>query len=355
LIIIGPEVPLAQGMADFFADSNIKVFGPQKEAAKLESSKIWAKRFMQKYAIPTASFKVFEKPVDIKEVQKAIFEFKGNVVLKYDGLAAGKGVFVCNSVEEANDALEKLSAFYNENLELILEEKLIGNEISIIGITDGKSIKLLSGSRDHKRLCDDDKGPNTGGMGAFTPVHFYTPELKQQIEKLIIEPTLHGLQNENISYMGALYFGILISDGKPWLLEYNVRFGDPEAEVILPALRNDMLRLILDCIEGRLSETDVELDSKFFVDVVVVSGGYPESYQTGYEINGLDRVDNDIMIFHAGTKSDKGKVFTSGGRVLNVVALGNDFETARSKAYSALEKISFKNMFYRKDIGRQSG
>ena len=355
LIIIGPEVPLAQGMADFFADSNIKVFGPQKEAAKLESSKIWAKRFMQKYAIPTASFKVFEKPVDIKEVQKAIFEFKGNVVLKYDGLAAGKGVFVCNSVEEANDALEKLSAFYNENLELILEEKLIGNEISIIGITDGKSIKLLSGSRDHKRLCDDDKGPNTGGMGAFTPVHFYTPELKQQIEKLIIEPTLHGLQNENISYMGALYFGILISDGKPWLLEYNVRFGDPEAEVILPALRNDMLRLILDCIEGRLSETDVELDSKFFVDVVVVSGDYPESYQTGYEINGLDRVDNDIMIFHAGTKSDKGKVFTSGGRVLNVVASGNDFETARSKAYSALEKISFKNMFYRKDIGRQSG
>src|SRR5674476_357535 len=156
LIIIGPEVPLAQGMVDFFADSNIKVFGPNKEAAKLESSKIWAKRFMQKYAIPTASFKVFEKPVDIKEVQKAIFEFKGNVVLKYDGLAAGKGVFVCNSVEEANAALEKLSASYYEDLELVLEEKLIGNEISIIGITDGKSIKLLSGSRDHKRLCDDD-------------------------------------------------------------------------------------------------------------------------------------------------------------------------------------------------------
>jgi phosphoribosylamine--glycine ligase len=354
LIIIGPEVPLAKGMADYFEESEIKVFGPKKEAARLESSKIWAKRFMQKYGIPTASFKVFEKPINIKEVEKAISEFKGNVVLKYDGLAAGKGVYVCNSAKEANEALGKLKVSYGENLEIILEEKLIGNEISIIGIIDGMSIKLLSESRDHKRLRDDDRGPNTGGMGAFTPVDLYTPELKKQIEESIIKPTLCGLQSENIEYMGVLYFGILIADGKPKLLEYNVRFGDPETEVILPALRNDLLQLIFDCIEGRLSETEIELDSKFFLDVVAVSGGYPDSYENGYEIKGLDDVGNDIVIFHAGTKSENGKIYTSGGRVLNIVASGNDFESARLKVYSALEKISFNGMYYRKDIGRNS-
>jgi phosphoribosylamine--glycine ligase len=355
LIIIGPEAPLAQGMADFFADSNIKVFGPNKVAAKLESSKIWAKRFMQKHGIPTASFRVFEKPINKAEVQKAINEYKGSLVLKYDGLAAGKGVFVCNSVDEANTALEKLYTFYNKKLEFVLEEKLIGQEISIIGITDGKTIRLLSSSRDHKRLCGNDQGPNTGGMGALTPVPFYTPELKKQIEKLIIEPTLHGLQDENIDYLGTLYFGILVADGKPYLLEYNVRFGDPETEVILPALRNDLLNLIIECIEGRLSKTEIELDSKYFIDVALVSGGYPDSYQTGYEITGLEETGDDIIIFHAGTKNELGKVFTSGGRVLNVVASGTDFESARLKAYSAIEKISFKNMFYRKDIGWKPG
>jgi phosphoribosylamine--glycine ligase len=354
LIIIGPEVPLARGIADYFAKSKIKIFGPKREAARLESSKIWAKRFMQKYGIPTASFKVFERPINIKEVEKAIFEFEGNVVLKYDGLAAGKGVYVCNSVKEASEALWKLNESYGENLEIVFEEKLKGNEISIIGITDGKSIKLLSVSRDHKRLRDDNKGPNTGGMGAFTPVDFYTPELKKQIEELIIEPTLRGLQSENIEYMGVLYFGILIADGKPNLLEYNARFGDPETEVILPALRNDLLKLILDCIEGRLSKTEVELDLNFFIDVVAVSGGYPDSYKTGYEIKGLDDVGNDIVIFHAGTKCENGKIYTSGGRVLNIVASGNDFETARLKVYSALEKILFNGMYYRKDIGRNS-
>ncbi len=350
LIFVGPEDPLAKGIVDFFADTDIKVFGPDKKAARLEGSKIWAKRFMSKYGVATADFWMLEEGDDIEQI---IEETSGDIVVKYDGLAAGKGVFVNSSKNDAYLALETVRDRYGETAPFLLEEKLMGKELSVIGFTDGKDYKLLLPSQDHKPVFDGDKGPNTGGMGAYCPVPFCDAALMEQIKKDVVEPTLAGIRAEGMNYKGVIYFGLMITDEGPRLLEYNVRFGDPETEVILPALKTDLLDLVLACFDGSLTKVPVEFNPGYFVDVVLTSGGYPGHYVKGNKITGINKVDNDILVFHAGTKWEKNELLTSGGRVLNVVGQGSDLPSAIEKAYQACEKIHFQGIFYRHDIGKK--
>ena len=350
LLFVGPEDPLANGIVDYFEDSSVRVFGPDKRAAQLEGSKIFAKKFMGKYGVATAEFKEFD---DIDASLSYIKELGGNLVVKYDGLAAGKGVYVCSSDEEALNAVKEIKEKYGAEAEWLIEEKLTGQEISIIGFTDGKDIKLLLPSQDHKPAYDGDKGPNTGGMGAFCPVPFADEALIDEIKKSIVEPTLKGLQGEKFNYKGIVYFGIMMSQNGPKLLEYNVRFGDPETEVLLPSLKSDIAALVNACFDGTLKDFQTEFNGGYFVDVVLASGGYPGSYKKGVEIHGLQDVAQDTIVFHAGTKIVDGKTVTSGGRVLNVVAQDDTLSGAIEKAYQACEIIKFNEMFYRKDIAKK--
>lgn len=350
MIFVGPEQPLATGIVDFFKGKNIKVFGPDKQSAKLEASKIFAKQFMQKYGIATAGFEIFNNVIDAKYT---IAKKLGILVIKFDGLAAGKGVFVCSSIDEANNALNELEIAYGENVNFIIEDKIAGDEISIIGFTDGKSIKLLQASQDHKQLLDGDKGPNTGGMGAYSPVEGISNELMQKINDKIVYPTIKGIQTEEFDYKGVIYFGIMIKDGEPYLLEYNVRFGDPETEVLLPALKNDLYDIVTACLSGNLENIIFEFENDYFADVVLVSGGYPKTYQKRYVINGLEKISEDTLIFHAGTKKEADAILTDGGRVLNIVGRGKTLNNALDNAYEEINKIYFKNMFFREDIGKR--
>lgn len=348
LLFVGPEAPLAAGIVDYFEDTGIKVFGPDKEAAKLEGSKIYAKNFMTKYNVKTAEFEIFEND---KNPDELIRKLNGNLVVKYDGLAAGKGVFVCSSVEEAHESIKSLKTKYGNNVRYIVEQKLTGQEISIIGFTDGKSIKLLLPSQDHKPAYDGDKGPNTGGMGAFCPVPFCDENLIQKIYNNAVNPTLNGIRSENLNYRGVIYFGLMVDNNDPYVLEYNVRLGDPETEVILPALKSSLLELILACYDDSLDSVDIAFNDGYFVDVVLASGGYPGAYEKQFEIDGLEDVDTDCLVFHAGTKRDGSNVYTYGGRVINVVCQADDLQSAINKVYENVKKISFKNCFYRNDIG----
>lgn len=353
LIFVGPEDPLVNGIVDFFSDLDIKVFGPDQAAAQLEGSKIFAKNFMRKYGVATADFWEFSQTSETnrREIVRIIQKLQGNCVIKYDGLAAGKGVFVCSNIEEATSALQILHSQYGEKACYLIEEKLIGDELSILAFTDGDNYQLLLPSQDHKQLLDGDKGPNTGGMGAFCPVPFYTEELKNQIERDIIKPTIKGIKAEGFNYKGVVYFGLMITNAGPKVLEYNVRLGDPETEVVLPALKSDLLKLVLACFDGTLKDYKMDFHSGYFVDVVLVSGGYPQLYQKGFPICGLEK--NDDLIFHAGTKKENGKIVTSGGRVLNVVAWGKSLTEAVQAAYFKTNNYYFEKMFYRKDIGRR--
>jgi phosphoribosylamine---glycine ligase len=350
LVFVGPEVPLAGGIVNYFADTDIKVFGPSQHAARLESSKIWAKQFMKKHGVATGDFRIIEHPSD---AQPYISQLRGNVVIKYDGLAAGKGVHVCSSEAEALDAIEHIMEHYGYEARFLVEQKLVGSEISVIGVTDGKHIELLLPSQDHKPLLDGDRGPNTGGMGAFCPVSFCDDILMVEIMNTIIEPTLQGLQAEYLDYRGVIYFGLMITEDGPRLLEYNVRLGDPEAEVILPALQTDLLGLVLACYDGRLAEIRPEFHEGYFVDVVFVSGGYPQQYGKGYEISGLERLRPETLVFHAGTAVQDGKFVTAGGRVLNIVAHSDDLDDAIDAVYRECPRVHFQDMFYRQDIGRR--
>ncbi|MGB1204192.1 MAG: phosphoribosylamine--glycine ligase [Chitinophagales bacterium] len=351
LIIVGPEVPLVEGIVDYFVDSDIKVFGPDKKGAVLEGSKIWSKKFMQKHGVATADFWLFD---DWQTAEQKIEELNGYLVIKYDGLAAGKGVYVCDSVEEAKAGLVELRKKYGETAEYLIEERLTGPEISIIGFTDGKNIQLLSPSQDHKQLLDGDKGPNTGGMGAYCPVPFCTAEILENIKKQIVVPTLQGLQAENIDYIGVIYFGLMLTPKGVKTLEYNARLGDPETEIILPALKSSLLELILACFDGNLANFPLELHDGYFVDVVLASGGYPKKYTKGFEITGLDNLgDEAVSVFHAGTKKENGKIYTNGGRVLNVVAHAETLEQAIEKAYKAVENIHFEGKYCRTDIAQR--
>ena len=352
LIVVGPEAPLVAGIVDEFAGSGIKVFGPSKRAAQLEGSKIFAKQFMAKYGVATADFWVF-KGNDAAAVDR-IRELRGDVVIKYDGLAAGKGVYVCSDEDEALTALHELRKNYGESARFLIERKLRGAEISIIGFTDGKAIQMLMPSQDHKQLNDGDTGPNTGGMGAYCPPTFYNDALMAEIMRTVVQPTLNGLQGERFDFKGVVYFGLMITADGPKLLEYNVRLGDPETEVILPAMKSDLLELILSCFEGTLGEYQMAYHDGFFVDVVLASGGYPKNYAKGYEIDGLDSVSADAMVFHAGTARKYDKIVTSGGRVLNVVAHGSDLAATIERVYQECRKISFTDVYYRRDIAKRN-
>ncbi len=350
LIVVGPEDPLANGVVDFFKNKKIRVFGPDRRAAQLESSKIFAKKFMKKYGVATADFWMLEDGDDIEQV---IDQLGGQLVIKYDGLAAGKGVFVCNSAQEAYEALQKLKRRYGDTAPFFIEQKFSGQELSIIGITDGRHFKLLLPSQDHKPAFDGDRGPNTGGMGAYCPVPFCTDQILQQVQEQIVQPTLQGLQQEQLDYHGVIYFGLMITEQGPKLLEYNVRFGDPETEVILPALKSDLLELIEASLDETLEAVELTFNDGYFVDVVLASGGYPGSYEKGKLITGLEKLPDDVLVFHAGTRKEDGKLLTAGGRVLNVVAHDATLAGAIEQAYNAVQKIHFENMFYRKDIAQK--
>jgi phosphoribosylamine--glycine ligase len=350
LLVVGPEAPLAAGLADHFQGSRVKVFGPGKDAARLESSKVWAKRFMQRHGVATAAFETFES---LDAARGMIAEHQGDVVIKYDGLAGGKGVFVCRTPAEAEAALAAIAQRWGASAPVVVEERLEGNEISILGFTDGKSIRLLPPSQDHKQLLDGDEGPNTGGMGAFCPVPQFGPELLARVEESVIAPTLRGLQEEGIPYVGVLYFGLMITPQGPRLLEYNVRLGDPEAEVVLPAFAGNLLDLILACLDGTLERFEMCFHPGYFVDVVLTSAGYPGEYGKGYPIRGLDSLPGDVLVFHAGTRWDGDELVTAGGRVLNVVARGAELETAIERAYAACAEIEFQGKTHRSDIGRR--
>jgi len=354
LTVVGPEDPLAKGIVDVFQKEGRRIIGPNQAGAQIESSKVFAKDFMKRHKIPTAEYKIFTSYTHAEEY----IRLKGTpIVIKADGLAAGKGVFVCQNYDEAVDALRiimKEKVFGSAGDKVVIEECLKGQEVSYLVFTDGKSIVPMVTSKDHKRLLDNDEGPNTGGMGTFSPNPAVTPELEQEILETVIKPTIKGLKSEGIIYKGILYSGLMIVNGKPYVLEFNCRFGDPETQVILPRLETDIIDIFMAISEQRLSKVNVKWSDKASLCVILASEGYPGKYRKGLPITGLEMVKGlkDVIVFHAGTKfNEEGAIVTSGGRVLGVTALGNDLQEARQKAYSAVGLINFEGMQYRKDIG----
>ncbi len=354
LIVVGPEAALSQGVADYFSGTGIKVCGPDQYAAQLESSKIFSKEFMVRNGVKTPLYRKLTPPYTEQDLYDALAPFGDKVVIKYDGLAAGKGVYVCHSKTEVVNGLKDIQATYGSLAPLVIEQLLVGPELSIIGLTDGKDIRLFPVSQDHKRVLDGDAGLNTGGMGAYTPVKVCTDDVYKRIISTIVEPTMQGLQKEKIAYNGFLYFGILLELEEPYLLEYNARLGDPETEVILPALETDLLEAILLSLDGKLSQVEFVFNEDQYVDVVLCSGGYPWKYETGKEIKGLKSVPDDVIVFHSATIEKNGILVTNGGRVLNIVGKGKSFIEAREAAYRTCKKISFDGVYYRRDIGAKN-
>ncbi|MEX0944270.1 MAG: phosphoribosylamine--glycine ligase [Balneolaceae bacterium] len=354
LVVVGPEAPLVDGIADFLSEREIPVFGPGKNAANLEGSKEYAKDFMVKYNIPTADYSVFNS-IDFDDALKFI-QLKDTypIVLKADGLAAGKGVFICENEQEVKDRL--LHIKHDDTLSdaakrLVVEEYMEGEEASVFVISDGHTSHIIHNAQDHKRVGENDTGLNTGGMGAYSPAPILSGELIEQVEKEIIQPTITGMQLEEAAYTGILYVGLMITKDGPKVVEYNCRFGDPECQVILPSLENDLLDLMISTTEQRLDEKSIQIDDKYRCCVVLTSGGYPGSYEKGKVITGLDKVDDNVMVFHAGTRTSKGKIVTNGGRVLNIVGSGNTLKEAIRHTYSNVDKIHFDGCYYRNDIG----
>ncbi len=352
--VVGPEGPLADGIVDKFRLLNLGIFGPSQKAAQLESSKIWAKEFMKRNNIPTARFEIFE---DAQKAQDYVKSLDYNVVVKADGLAAGKGVIVCNSVDEAISAIDTIlvkKTFGEAGNKIIIEERIDGIEASYIALSDGNIAIPMATSQDHKRVFDGDKGPNTGGMGAYSPTPIVGETLTKKIQELVINKTVQSMKNEGIEFRGFLYAGIMIKDGEPYVLEYNVRMGDPECQPITMRMDFDLYDYLLAASEGRLSELPPPSWKKqSAVCIVLASEGYPESYPKNEEITGLDLTSENVQIFHAGTKNQDGKILTNGGRVLGVTALGDDLESAIANAYDAADKISWPHKYYRKDIGKK--
>lgn len=351
LTVVGPEVPLSLGIVDLFEAKGLRIFGPNKEAAQLESSKAFSKDFMQKYGIPTAKYMVYE---DYSKAVSEVDSFGYPVVLKADGLAAGKGVIIAADRQEAVAAIEDIlldKKFGSAGSRVVIEEYLTGKEASILAFSDGRTIVPMVSAQDYKRALDNDKGLNTGGMGAVSPAFYYNDEIAEVVKHDIIEATLNALNSEGISYKGIIYFGLMLTDKGPKVLEYNARFGDPETEAVLPRLKSDLVEIMDAVIDCRLKDISIEWDERAAVCVVMASGGYPGEYRNGYEISGLEAVDgHDVTVFHAGTKKSGDSVLTSGGRVLVVSALADSVEKARALAYKNVEKISFEAAFYRRDI-----
>ena len=352
--IVGPEAPLAAGIVDVFNEKGLKIFGPTKKASQLESSKIWAKEFMKRNNIPTAAFEVFDDPVKAKEYVNKI---EHNVVIKADGLAAGKGVVVCSSKNEAEKAIDMMlvnKKFGDAGNNIIIEDRIDGIEASYIALSDGKIAIPMATSQDHKRIYDDDKGPNTGGMGAYSPTPVIDENLSKEIQKKIIDKTILALENEGIIFKGFLYAGIMLKEGEPFVLEYNVRMGDPECQPIIMRMDSDLFQYLNASVDGTLEKLPpISWKNKSAVCIVLASKGYPESYPMGDEISGLENIFGDAYIFHAGTKKQNKKIITNGGRVLGVTALGDTLELAIKNAYDVTEKISWKNKYSRTDIGKK--
>lgn len=356
IVVIGPEAPLVAGVADVLRKEGIKVYGPGRAGAMLEGSKAFAKRFMNDCRIPTAPFDVcssFDKALEALKKRTPPF------VIKADGLAAGKGAFIIDDTTEARNILDQLlvkGVLGESGRTVVIEDFLAGYEITAMAITDGRTYRMLPLSQDHKRAYDGDKGPNTGGMGAYSPLPQVDDTLKAKIEDEVVKPTVEGLKRKGIDFRGTIYAGLMIHEGSPYVLEYNVRFGDPEAQVVIPICDVDWGRIFVSCAGGNLEESAQINAARSGVGVVMASGGYPDKYETGYPIEGLDALEgkDDVIAFHSGTKMEGGKFLTNGGRVLTVVGLADDLKEARDKAYRAISSITFKDAHYRRDIAWQA-
>ncbi len=354
--VVGPEDPLSKGIVNEFEKNGLKVFGPSKEAAIIEYSKCWTKEFMRKYEIPTADFQIFDNPEDAKEYAKN----KSAVVVKADGLAAGKGVIVCKNQEEALGAIDSIMVekeFGDAGNKIVVEDCLVGEEASFIAITDGKTIIPLASSQDHKRVFDNDIGANTGGMGAYSPAPVITDELHNEIMREIMSKAIAGMKREGIVFKGFLYAGLMIVDNKPYVLEFNVRMGDPECQPIVTRMKSDLFPYLQTCVNGNLEEMpDAEWDDRASVCVVMVSKGYPGNYEKGKIITGLESISKlgDAFVFHAGTKRVNGSIVTNGGRVLGITALGDTIKKAIDNTYSAVSKVNWNGVHYRRDIGKKA-
>ena len=350
LVIVAPDDPLYMGLVDRLKEMGIRVFGPTADGARIEGSKVFAKQLMQKYGIPTAAYAMFS---DDEQAMDYVRSCPLPTVIKADGLALGKGVLICHTREEAQKAIDTImvkKAFGDAGCRVVIEEYLEGPEVSVLAFCDGSTILPMASAQDHKRAYDGDQGPNTGGMGTFSPSPKYTDAISAAVHTQIFERTVYALHSEGINYKGIIFFGLMLTKDGPKLLEYNARFGDPEAQVVLPRMKNDLLDVIDAVIDGRLSEIKLEWDARSAVCVVLASGGYPASYAKGLPINGLDEID-EAIVFHAGTALDNSHIVTSGGRVLGITALGDDITAARDIAYAQAGKIQFDGMQYRSDIG----
>lgn len=356
LTVVGPEEPLTRGIVDLFESRGLAIFGANQKAAELEGSKAFAKRIMKTYHIPTASYGVFE---DREQAIQYVREQGAPIVVKADGLAAGKGVILCKTVEDALDAIDQMMVkkiFGEAGRRVVIEEYLVGEEASYIALTDGKAILPLASSQDHKAVYDGDVGPNTGGMGAYSPAPVVTGEVNQRIVEKILRPVIQGMAEEGRPYKGVIYAGLMIHNGQPKVLEFNARFGDPETQPVLMRMKGDIVPFLLACIEGTLGQCKMEWDYRASVCVVMASKGYPGNYEKGKTIKGLDEVSRleDIFVFHAGTALKDGQIITSGGRVLGVTGLGENIPKAIEKTYQAVQKISWEGVHFRKDIGKKA-
>ena len=355
LVMVAPDDPLALGMVDALETAGIRAFGPRKNAAIIEGSKSFAKDLMQKYNIPTAGYAVFENSADAIEYIK---KNGAPIVVKADGLALGKGVTVAMTEEEAIEAVKDAidgGAFGGAGARVVIEEFLTGPEVSVLAFVDGKHLKTMPSAQDHKRAMDGDQGLNTGGMGTYAPAPVITEDLMKQVQTKILEPTIKAMKQEGYEYKGCLYAGLMITAEGPKVVEFNARFGDPETQVVLPLLESDLAEIMLACANGTLADCDIKWSKKAAVCVVMSAGGYPAKYEKGNEILGLDKAEKEnVLVFHAGTAKKDGKIVTNGGRVLGVVALGDDIKTAVDKVYEDIKLIDFKDVYYRKDIAHRA-
>ena len=356
MVVVGPEDPLVQGIHDFFladdALKNVTVIGPQKAAATLEGSKEFAKEFLMRHKIPTAAYQSFNAG-NVEDGYKFLETLKAPYVLKADGLAAGKGVLILNNLDEAKAELKSMlvdAKFGDASAKVVIEEFLDGIELSCFVLTDGKNYKVLPTAKDYKRIGEGDTGLNTGGMGAVSPVPFATPEFLSKIEERIVKPTINGFQKDDLPYVGFVFIGLIKVGDDPFVIEYNVRMGDPETEVVLPRLKNDLAEVFEAMGNQTLDKINIEVDERAATTIMLVSGGYPEAYEKGKEITGLNTIE-DSIVFHAGAQLDNDKVVTSGGRVMSITSYGDTYEQAIKKSYQSIDKIKFDKMNYRKDIG----
>ena len=350
MIIVGPEAPLDKGIVDFFNSKKIKIFGPTQFASQLECSKLFARKFMHQNKIPQPEY------YECSDINSA-YEIKEKLgiplVLKADGLAAGKGVLICNSNTDFENGVKAMftdKKFGDASNKISIEDCLVGEELSVFAVCDGTNFKIIGNAQDHKRIFDDDKGPNTGGMGAYSPTKICTNEILNKVEDKIIKPTLNGMSQLGHPFTGFLYVGLMIVEGEPFVIEFNVRMGDPETQVVIPRIKSSLYNIFESCIEGKISETEIEFDSRIFITIVLASNGYPDKYKVGQSI---ELSDYNGLLFHAGTKYVDSKYIVSGGRVLNVVSCGENLQEAINQVYGAIVNISFLDMYYRTDIGKK--